>query len=84
MKYNLTEFNGNMLRQIKGTASYGPCDYADVSVNKIDQLIYASYNGEVAESGVDHIYLSMFDTGPDGQVLCMGSDTQPVLIRRPG
>ena len=55
LKNNLTEFNGNMLRQIKGTAM-GPsnaCDYADVSVNKIDQLIYDSSNGWVAESGVE-------------------------------
>ena len=55
LKNNLTEFYGTMLRQIKGTAM-GPsnaCDYADVSVNKVDQLIYDAVKGWVAESGVE-------------------------------
>ena len=38
------------------------CDYADVLVNKIDELAYDSSNGWVAESGVElHFYVRYRD-----------------------
>ena len=42
LEHNITSFNGEFFRQIKGTAmgAKNACDYADISMSKLDQYIH--------------------------------------------
>ena len=54
LKHNLTEFNGRMFRQDKGTG-IGPnnaCDYADTAMTYVDELIFNALVGWLFLTGL--------------------------------